>query len=290
MSEAEVDEITGARTTGHVWDDNLKELNQPLPRWWLWTFYVTIIWAIGYMIAYPAWPMISDYTHGVLGYSQRAEVARAVQQAKQGQAGRLALIAQKPLTDIRADADLLRYAITGGKAIFAENCAPCHGRGAQGSRGYPNLNDDAWIWGGTLDDIHKTVAVGIRSDHEDTRDNMMPRYGLDQLLEPQQINDVAEYVMAISGNKGSDTAAFERGKQVFVEQCVACHGEQGEGLKEQGAPSLIDDIWLFGGSKSDIVESISTGRGGRMPQWASRLDPTSIKLLTLYVHSLGGGK
>ncbi len=290
MSKKEIDAVTGTETTGHVWDDDLKELNKPLPKWWLWTFYVSIIWGIGYMIAYPAWPTLNSYTKGVLGYSQRATVAKELEAAKKGQAGRLAVIDTTPLGEIRTNAELLRYATAGGRVIFAENCAPCHGRGAQGSLGYPNLNDDEWLWGGTLSDIQKTIQVGIRSDHKETRTSAMPRFGLDKLLDDKQINDVAEYVLMIAGRAGGDLAAAERGKKLYAEQCVACHAQNGKGNKELGAPDLTDAIWLFGSAKSDIVESIRTGRGGQMPQWASRLDPTSIKLLTLYVHSLGGGK
>jgi cytochrome c oxidase cbb3-type subunit 3 len=286
----EIDEATGVETTGHVWDGDLKELNKPLPKWWLYTFYVTILWAIGYWIAYPAWPLANDYTRGILGYSQRATVTQQVDAAKAAQSGLRSQIENASLADIRSKPDLLQFATAGGKAVFADNCAPCHGRGAQGGTGYPNLNDDDWIWGGTLEAIEQTIRHGIRwSGDSETRESAMPRFGTDSILEPKQIADTAEYVMSLSGAAG-DAAAAERGKAIFAEQCAACHGEDGKGNTELGAPNLSDAIWLYGGDKSAIVESIKTGRGAAMPSWAGRLDTAAIKSLALYVHSLGGGK
>jgi cytochrome c oxidase cbb3-type subunit III len=284
----DIDAVTGVETTGHEWD-GIKELNKPLPRWWVWTFYATILWAIGYWIAYPAWPTLTGYTRGMLGYSQRATVADEVKSALVQQAQYRDKLAAASLDQIKGDADLLRFAMAGGAAAFQTNCAPCHGRGAQGFAGYPNLNDDEWLWGGKLEDIHKTISVGIRSDQKDTRTSQMPRYGLDKLLDDAQIDDVAEYVLSLSG-KPADRAAAGRGQKVFVEQCVSCHGPDGKGMREQGAPNLTDDLWLYGGSKAAIIESIRTGRGGVMPAWAGRLDPVTLKALAVYVHSLGGGQ
>ncbi|MCB1505043.1 MAG: cytochrome-c oxidase, cbb3-type subunit III [Hyphomicrobiaceae bacterium] len=286
----ELDKETGIHTTGHVWDGDLKELNRPLPRWWLYTFYVCILWAIGYWIAYPTWPLANGYTQGMLGYSQRATVTQQVDAAKAAQAGMRGQIEKASLADIRAKQDLLQFAMTGGKAIFADNCAACHGRGAQGGAGYPNLNDDDWIWGGTLENIQQTIQHGIRwSTDNDTRVSDMPKFGVDSILQPNQISDAAEYVLSISG-KPTDQAAAERGKAVFAENCAACHGEDGKGNQELGAPNLTDAIWLYGGGKANVAESIRTGRGGSMPAWAGRLDKSAIKSLAIYVHSLGGGK
>lgn len=286
--EKEIDHVTGAETTGHEWD-GIKELNRPLPKWWLWTLYATILWAIGYWIAYPAWPLISSHTTGMLGYSQRSAVAASVEAGRQAQAKFRDAIAESELTEVKANPDLLNFAIAGGKAAFGDNCAPCHGRGAEGGKGYPNLNDDDWIWGGKLSEIHTTLKVGIRSTHEDTRVNAMPKYGIDKILEPKQIDDVTEYVLQISGQEANKDSA-ERGKAIFDEQCIACHGETGKGNMELGAPNLTDAIWLFGGSKADIRETVVTGRGGVMPAWTGRLDEVTIKQLALYVHSLGGGQ
>lgn len=288
MSKKYVDEVTGVETTGHEWD-GLQELNKPLPKWWLYTFYVCIVWAIGYMIVYPAWPTMNDYTKGIWGYSQRATVAAEVKAGKDAQAALRTQIEKTPFAQIKSNPDLLRFAQAGGRAAFAENCAPCHGRGAAGGKGYPNLNDDEWIWGGKVEQVHETILYGIRSTEKKTRDSAMPKFGIDKLLDEKQINDAAEYVLSLTGKAG-DKAAADRGAKLFTEQCASCHGEKGQGNQELGAPSLTDAIWLYGSDKKDVFESIWTGRGGMMPAWTGRLDPVTIKSLAVYVHSLGGGK
>ncbi len=285
----EIDTVTGTETTGHVWDGDLKELNKPLPKWWLYVLYASIVWAIGYWIAFPAWPFLDGYTRGVIGYSQRNTVASDVAAAKDAQATYLAAIAERTPAEIEKDSDLMEFALRGGAAQFANNCAPCHGRGAQGAKGYPNLNDDDWLWGGTLEEIEQTIRNGIRANHADTHESAMPRFGIDQLLTTAQISDAATYVLSLSGTSG-DTAAVERGKAIFEEQCAACHGPEGKGTPEMGAPNLTDGIWLYGGTKADIEETIRTGRGGVMPAWDGKLDPVTIKMLAIYVHTLGGGK
>jgi cytochrome c oxidase cbb3-type subunit 3 len=284
----DIDAVTGIETTGHEWD-GIKELNKPLPRWWVWTFYATILWSIAYWVVYPAFPTLTDYTKGLWGYSQRAVVAGEVKSAQVAQGAYRDKLADTAIAQVKADPELLRFAMAGGAAAFQTNCAPCHGRGAQGFAGYPNLNDDDWLWGGNIDDIHKTISFGVRSPEKDTRASQMPRYGLDKLLDEAQIDDAAEYVLSLSG-KSTDTAAAGRGQKVYAEQCAACHGADGKGKQDQGAPNLADPIWLYGGSKPAIVESIRTGRGGMMPAWAGRLDPVTLKALAVYVHSLGGGK
>jgi cytochrome c oxidase cbb3-type subunit 3 len=286
--EREVDRVTGIATTGHEWD-GIKELNRPLPRWWVYTFYATIIWSFGFWVAYPAFPTINDYTRGMLGYSQRATVAEEVASAKAAQAGTRDKLAKTSLADVRKDPELLRFAVAGGNAAFQTNCAPCHGRGAQGFAGYPNLNDDDWIWGGGIEDIHKTILYGVRSEDKQTRTSQMPRYGLDNLFTREQVADVTEHVLSLSG-RAQDQAAAARGAVIFKEQCVACHGDDGKGKVELGAPNLTDGIWLYGSGREAVMESIRTGRGGVMPRWQNRLDPVTIKALAVYVHSLGGGK
>jgi cytochrome c oxidase cbb3-type subunit 3 len=285
----EIDHATGVETTGHVWDGDLKELNKPLPKWWLYTFYASIVWAIGYWVFYPAWPLANDYTRGLWNYSQRETVMQDVAAGKAAQGELRAAVEKTALADIPKNPELLRFATASGAAAFATNCAPCHGRGAQGAKGFPNLNDDDWIWGGAIDAIHQTIAGGIRSDASETRLSAMPRFGLDQMLDEKQISDTAEYVLSLSG-KSSDKEAAERGKTIFAEQCAACHGEDAKGNQEMGSPNLTDAIWLYGGDKADVIQTIQTGRGGMMPQWANRLDPVTIKTLAVYVHGLGGGK
>ena len=284
----EIDDVTGVETTGHAWD-GIKELNKPLPKWWLMTFYVSIVWAIGYMIVYPAWPTLNGYTKGIWGYSQRAVVSEEIEGAKTAQATFRTALEKTPLAEVKNDLDLLRFAMVGGAASFATNCAPCHGRGAQGFAGYPNLNDDDWLWGGSLADIEKTIHYGIRSGHKESRIGDMPKYGIDGLLQPTEIDDAAEFVLSLT-KRATDAAAAARGAKTFGEQCATCHGAEGKGNVELGAPNLTDDIWLYGGGKPTIVQSIATGRGGSMPAWHGRLDPVTLKSLAVYVHSLGGGK
>jgi len=286
--QVETDEVTGTETTGHEWD-GIKELNTPLPRWWLWTFFASILFAIGYWIVMPAWPLVSGYTTGVIDYSSRAAVVERLDEARAAQNQFVQGISAASLEEIRQDSDLLEFALAGGRSAFSVNCSQCHGRGAAGSRGYANLNDDAWLWGGTLDAISRTITYGIRSGHDETRFGDMPAFVSDEILTREQAVDVAEYVLSLSG-RGDDTKAAERGAEAFTEQCVACHQEGGVGNPEVGAPNIVDSIWLYGGDRETIMETISKGRGGVMPAWVDRLAPATIKQLAVYVHSLGGGQ
>lgn len=289
MADKQVDDVTGTETTGHEWD-GIKELNTPLPRWWLYIFYATIVWSFGYYIAYPAIPLVSSYTKGMLGYSSRAEVAVDMKSAKAAQQVYLDKIEVASLEDIRTDPELLEFALAGGRAAYNVNCSQCHGSGAQGFKGYPNLNDDEWIWGGTVDAIHYTISNGARNDQsEDARVSDMPAFLKDGLLEKAEINDVAEYVLSLSG-AATDQAAADNGKTVYAENCADCHGGGGEGIADVGAPALNNKIWLYGGDKETVVETISYSRRGVMPAWGKILDAVTIKKLAIYIHSLGGGK
>ncbi|HHI81564.1 MAG TPA: cytochrome-c oxidase, cbb3-type subunit III [Rhizobiales bacterium] len=289
MSKIEIDEVSGTETTGHEWD-GIKELNTPLPKWWLYTFYACIIWAIGYMIAYPSIPLLKASTPGLLGVTNRGKLAVAIADAKKAQSKYLTQIASKSLAEIRKDPALFEFATAGGKAAFAVNCIQCHGSGAQGGPGFPNLNDDDWLWGGTLEDIHTTITHGIRFESDDdTRTSQMPSFGADEILDKDQIIQVANYVLKLSGQE-NDEAAAEKGAEVFAENCASCHGEKGTGGQEFGAPDLADAIWLYGNTKDDIIRQVTKPRHGIMPAWAGRLDATTIKELALYVHALGGGK
>lgn len=288
MANKEIDQISGTETTGHEWD-GIKELNTPLPRWWLWTFYATVIWAIGYCILYPAIPLLSSATQGVLGYSSRAAVAEQMAVARQEQSQWLEQIEASDLQSIVDDPELFQFAVAGGRSAFAVNCSQCHGSGAAGSFSYPNLNDDEWLWGGTLDAIHHTIAHGIRWESDpDTRFGDMPAYG-DGLLDRDQINDSAEYVLQLSG-QDHDAEAAARGAVIYAEQCAACHGDSGEGIADLGAPALNNNIWLYGGDRDAIIHQITYARNGAMPSWSQRLDDGTIKKLVAYVYSLGGGQ
>ncbi|MFC7048511.1 cytochrome-c oxidase, cbb3-type subunit III [Emcibacter nanhaiensis] len=285
-NKPEIDNVSGVETTGHEWD-GIKELNTPLPRWWVWTWLVSIVWAIGYWIVMPAWPMISDYTTGVLGYSQRAVVNEQVEAMHADRATRAQALLTADLETIKNTQELMEFAMAGGKAAFGDNCAGCHGSGASGGFGYPNLNDDDWLWGGTLEDIHETITVGIRSVHDDTRMNSMPAFLKDEILDKEQVSDLANYVLSLSDDS---IKAPEGAAVLFEENCASCHGEDGKGIQELGAPNLTDGIWLYGGDYDTVYATISNSRAGVMPTWAGRLDPATIKSLAVYVHSLGGGE
>lgn len=285
MAEKNVDSLTGTETTGHEWD-GIKELNTPLPKWWLWTFYATIIWSVGYYILYPAWPWLSGYTMGVLGYSSRAQFEETMAAVDEGRSGWIDKFQQLEIAQIADDPELLQFAMAGGRVIFADNCAPCHGSGGAGAPTYPVLVDDDWLWGGTLDEIHATVRYGVRNEHDEARYSEMPAFGTDEILEAEEISAVAEYVLSLSGK----APANEDGKILFEEQCVACHGEDAKGINELGAPNLTDQIWLYGGTKDDVVAQIAKPRHGVMPAMSERLDDAEVKQVTIYVHSLGGGQ
>jgi cytochrome c oxidase cbb3-type subunit III len=286
----EIDRITGTATTGHVWD-GIRELNTPLPRWWLWLFYLTIVWAIGYWIAYPAWPLVFSYTKGVLGWHSRQAVVSELDALKAQRAPMAGRLAAASLQQIVADPELLDFARAQGRAAFAENCAPCHGSGGAGARGYPNLNDDKWIWGGRLDDIAQTIRHGIRAEDDETRRGAaMPAFGRNGMLTRAQIETVIDYVRSLNRLPVDAHADLALGKQVFVENCAVCHGQDAKGNREMGAPSLTDGIWLYGANRATLIDGLWNGRGGMMPAWGGRLDDVTIKALAVYVHSFGGGE
>jgi cytochrome c oxidase cbb3-type subunit 3 len=286
----EIDALTGTPTTGHEWD-GLRELNTPLPRWWLWLFYLTIIWSIGYWIVYPAWPLVTTFTSGVFGWHSRTAVVEELNALKAQRSGMVDRIAAAPLQDIVADPQLLEFARAQGRAAFVDNCAPCHGSGGGGAKGYPNLDDDDWLWGGKLEEIAQTIRYGERSGDDRARPAAtMPAFGRDGLLSRGDIDAVADYVRSLSGLTVAPTADLARGKKVFAANCVACHGEDAAGNREVGAPNLTDKIWLYGSSKAVIIEGLVNGRGAVMPAWSGRLDDTTIKALAVYVYTLGGGE
>jgi cytochrome c oxidase cbb3-type subunit 3 len=284
-----VDAVTGTATTGHEWD-GIRELNTPLPRWWLWLLYLTIVWAIGYWVVYPAWPLVSSFTTGAFGWSSRDAVATDLNELKSLRAPMNTKLAATALGDIKTDQALADFTYAQGRAAFRENCGPCHGAGGGGAKGYPNLNDNDWLWGGTLEQIRETVEFGIRSGHTKSRESQMPAFGKDGMLKSNEIVAVANYVRSIAGlstRPGTDLAA---GKTLFADNCAVCHGPEGRGNQELGAPNLTDGIWLFGPDEATIVDIITNSRNGVMPAWAGRLDPVTVKALAYYVHSLGGGE
>ncbi|WP_421789728.1 cytochrome-c oxidase, cbb3-type subunit III [Hyphobacterium sp.] len=293
MADKDIDELSGIETTGHEWD-GIKELDNPLPRWWLWIFYATIVWSIVYMVLMPAWPAppgVEGYTTGLTNNSERVNVARDMETLQASRSDFYARLESAGSYEaIEADPALFRFALAAGDSAFGNFCSTCHGAGAQGFVGYPNLNDDDWLWGGSFDDIRHTLVVGIRADHPDTRLSIMPAYGRDGLLSNEQIEDVTDFLLRISGGEGFDSAAASRGAELFGQQCASCHMLDGRGDPSQGAPNLTDNIWLYGGSAEQIAATIWRGPYGVMPAWEGRLDDPTITALATYVYSLGGGQ
>jgi cytochrome c oxidase cbb3-type subunit 3 len=289
MAEREIDQASGVETTGHVWD-GIKELNNPLPRWWLITFWVCVLWSIVYWVLMPSWPGLTGHLAGIRGHSERKNVALAVSalaEARKEQMQRLLTV--NSIDAVERDPQLLEFALNAGASIFGDNCATCHGAGGQGGSGYPVLVDDDWLWGGTLPDIRRTLQFGIRSGHPEARVNVMQAYGDLGVFDGAQISDLADFVLQLSGGEG-DPAAAARARPLFAQQCASCHGAEGRGDPALGAPDLTDAIWLYGGERSTIAESLRRGRGGVMPAWTGRLSEEQITALAVYVHSLGGGE
>ena len=285
----DVDALTGTATTGHEWD-GLRELNTPLPRWWLWTFYATIVWAIGYWIVYPAWPLLTSATEGAFGWHSRSAVVADLDQLKTLRGPMMDKLTKASVKEIANDPLLIDFARAQARVAFADNCAPCHGAGGVGGKGYPDLNDDDWLWGGKLEDLEKTIRHGARSGDDDGRQGRMPAFGRDGLLKANEISAVADYTRSLSGLSVEKDADLALGKKVFADNCALCHGPEGRGNREVGAPNLTDKLWFYGSDKKIIMEGLQNGRGGVMPAWGGRLSDPTIKALTVYVHGLGGGE
>jgi len=285
-TKIEKDEYSGTDTTGHEWD-GIKELNTPLPRWWLYVFYATILFALLYWVATPAIPFGTGYTKGVFGLQRREQLQEDIDRARARQQVFIEAIEASSIEEIVADADLLTFAVAGGGSAFADNCAGCHALGGAGQANYPTLADDDWLWGGTLEDIHTTLLYGIRWEADDTRFSEMPAFN--EILERDQIDDMVQYVLSLSDSE-HDADAAGRATETFSEQCSSCHGEEGQGDQEQGAPRLSDQIWLYGSQPAEIAAQISRPQHGVMPGWEGRLDDSTIKMLTVYTHALGGGQ
>jgi cytochrome c oxidase cbb3-type subunit 3 len=287
-TKIEKDIVTGTDTTGHEWD-GLKELNTPLPKWWVYILYATIAWSAVWFVLYPSVPGITGYFHGVLGYSQRNAVNDAVRAVAAQRAATMDRIAVLSFDDIRKDPQLMAAAQTAGRIAFANNCQPCHGAGGGGQPGYPALAAGAWIWGGMLDEIQQTIAYGIRSGDDKARQAQMPRFGVDGILKPAEIQQAADFAMTLYGQAQPDKDVAA-GKKLFADNCAVCHGDAGQGNRELGAPRLASQVHLYGDDRATVVAQITSPRMGVMPAWHTRLDEATIKSLALYVHALGGGE
>jgi len=271
-------------TTGHSWDE-ISEYNIPAPRWWLIVWFICIIWAFIYWFFYPTWPTISGNSKGSLQWSKFSQLKEVQQKIDEKKQQYLQQINSSSFQEIKQNQQLMQFVLNAGKSAFYENCSACHGSGHQGGYGYPNLNDDDWLWGGKVEDIYQTLLYGIRSGHEKARANQMPSFGLDGVLKSNEIKDVASFVRSLSGLEKTN----ENGAKIFANNCIACHGSDGKGNQQLGAPNLTDKIWLYSSDASEVYKTIYYSRAGVMPFWQGRLDDNTIKILALYIHSLGGG-
>jgi cytochrome c oxidase cbb3-type subunit 3 len=284
MSVSERDPHSGHMTTGHEWN-GIKELNTPVPRPVWFFLIVTALFAVGYWILMPAWPLGHTYTRGLLGADQRKAVAQGLAQADAGRSGWEARILTLPYDRILADPALMTIVRDDGHRLFGDNCAACHGIDARGGKGFPNLTDSDWLWGGAPDTIARTIQFGVNSSKSpQTRVSQMPAFGRDKLLDNDSILAVADYVRSLSGSaRGASAASIAKGKTVFAANCVACHGPDARGNQTLGVPNLTDRIWLYGGDAQTVYTSIYEGRQGEMPAWEGRLSPLERKVLTVYV-------
>ena len=284
-----IDKPSGTETVGHEWD-GIEELDTPMPRWWLWSLYACIIWGIGYVILYPAWPMVNSATTGVLGWTSRGDLADELA-AREAELEPIRLaLAKTDIEQLPNDPKLMQAAINGGSSAFKVHCVQCHGAGAAGSKGYPNLIDDDWLWGGDLQTIETTIIHGIRNPgHKETRFSLMPAFGKDGILQPAEISYLVSYIRNVSG-KEKASAAAKRGAVLFETNCAVCHGTDAKGDRTQGAPNLADAINLYGTDRASLTDTITNSRSGVMPRWGHRLDEATIRMLAAYVHSLGGGE
>lgn len=284
-----IDEVTGVSTAGHEWD-GIEELDNPMPRWWLWAIYASIAWGIVYVVLYPALPLVNSATQGVLGWSSQGQFEQEMAADQLRKAPIREALERTPVEQIADNPALFEAAVQGGSSAFKVHCVQCHGSGAAGSKGYPNLNDDDWLWGGNIAEIHYSIVHGIRNpDHDKTHLSIMPAFGRDGILQSGEISDVVSYVRVISKQERNSPAA-QRGGKVFADNCAACHAADGTGDRTFGAPNLTDAIWLYGGDRDALTETVANARYGVMPAWGARLDPVTIKMLATYVHSLGGGE
>jgi cytochrome c oxidase cbb3-type subunit 3 len=290
MADRETDDHSGMETTGHEWD-GIKELDTPLPRWWLYIFYACIVFAIVYWVLMPSWPLINGFTPGILHYSDHRQVMQDVAAMKAKRAAEGAGLQTASLEQIEKDPAMQSYAFQVGQSIFGDNCAPCHGPGGLGGKGYPNLRAGVWMWGGSLEDIQRTITYGIRSGDPDARSSQMPSFGRDGILKPDQIDDLTEYVVSLS-HRPADAAAVARAAPLFQDNCAICHGPTGTGNQALGAPNLANAgrQWLYGSDRASIHDQIWNGRGGVMPAWGHRFDANTIKALAVYIHANAGGQ
>lgn len=283
------DVVTGRPTTGHEWN-GIEELETPIPRVVFFFLALAFTFSVICWFLYPTWPLVWSYTKGLLHTDQRQVVTEDVRDAARLRVAWTAAIEKKSYAEIEADPALLRSAQETGRTLFMDNCAACHGVSATGGKGFPNLTAKAWLWGdGAPEAIEETIRLGINSTNGDTRSSQMLAFGHDGILQRDQIDAVVAYVRSLSKLPPAqgDAERIEAGKQIFAANCVACHGDNAKGNKDVGAPDLTDENWLYGSDPEAVFTTVYSGRQGHMPNWGARFSPLDIKILTVYVHTLG---
>jgi cytochrome c oxidase cbb3-type subunit 3 len=289
MTNSERDPVSGRETTGHEWN-GIKELDTPVPRGVLMFLIITHVWAIAWWFFVPAWPLGHTYTKGILGVDQKTTVEQRLVEGQRQREAWMSKLENEPYDTILADENLMEIVRRTGHELFGDNCAACHGRDGKGRANYPDLTDRDWIWGGGPELIELTMRVGVNSPHPDSRVGQMPAFGQDQMLDSQQVRNVAAFVYSLSHPEYSTPANVDRitaGREVFTSTCVPCHGENAQGNRDVGAPNLTDNYWIYGGNLDTIIATIHGGRRGHMPTWEQRLSKAEIRTLALYVHDLG---
>lgn len=279
------------KTTGHSFD-GIEEYDNQIPTWWKIAFIICIIVAIAYALIFPSFPYHKGNFAGLLNWTSKQKLEKDLNETSISRKQQYEKLKTLSFDEIRKDANLKEFAIKGASYFFQDNCVPCHGKGGAGQKGgFPVLVDDDWIWGGKIEQIYQTINYGIRNSNPNSRQNAMTKFGVDGILNKDQIDDVADYVFSLS-NKNYQAAALkiQSGKEIFAKNCISCHGVNAKGNKELGAPNLTDKIWIYGGEKKDIVAQVYSPKMGAMPAWGERLDPEIIKMLTIYVYELGGGE
>ncbi len=290
MSKGEGDPVTGEETTGHEWN-GIKELDTPVPRGILWFIFVTHLFAVIWWVLMPAFPLGWSYTKGILGIDQRDTVEQAILSNQAAREPWTSQIAALSYDEIQADEALMTNVELSGRQLFGDNCAACHGMNGTGRSNYPDLTDGDWLWGdGSPEAIAETLRVGINARHDETRISQMPAFGRDAMLGRPEVRQVAQYVYSLSHPEYSTAENVDMiaaGQQLFIDNCSGCHGEDGLGSRDIGAPNLTDSAWIYGGTLDNIIASVHGGRVGHMPTWDERLTTTEIKTLALYVYDLG---
>ena len=292
MEIKEVDPVSGRETTGHTWN-GISELDTPIPRGVLLFLIITHIFAVIWWVLMPTWPLGETYTKGVLGVDQKTTVEASLEEGVRARVSWVSSVETLAYDEIRANERLMAAVRTNGNQLFGDNCAACHGRDGKGRENYPDLTDNDWIWGGGPEAIAQTLTVGVNSSHPESRIGQMPAFGRDEMLDAQQVWDVATFVTSLSDpnvSTADNIDRVDRGREVFQSTCIACHGDDAKGNPELGAPNLTDNRWVYGGTLQRIIATIHGGRQGHMPTWDERLTPVEIKVLALYVDDFGKGR